>query len=164
MDERREAAEARHAENIREARAVDSEKVMELVFSVLEEYGLKPDPAGTDADLKDVEAAYLRRGGKFHVLEIDGAIVGSAGLYPVSRHECELRKMYLHRSLRGRGIGKLLLKTLLSDARRLGFRRVTLETASVLKEAIALYRSFGFREYSPEHLSARCDQAFFLEL
>ena len=41
---------------------------------------------------------------------------------------------------------------------------MTLETASVLKEAIALYESYGFVEYEPDHLSARCDQAYFLQL
>jgi len=41
---------------------------------------------------------------------------------------------------------------------------VTLETASVLTEAIGLYRSYGFVEYQPDHLSSRCDQAFVLQL
>jgi hypothetical protein len=39
-----------------------------------------------------------------------------------------------------------------------------LETASALKEAIALYKSYGFAEYTPDHLSSRCDQAYMLEL
>lgn len=39
-----------------------------------------------------------------------------------------------------------------------------LETASVLKEAIALYRKFGFREYHPTELCSRCDQAYILDL
>ena len=72
--------------------------------------------------------------------------------------------MYLHSSYRGKGFGKLLLESALSQARRIGFKKMTLETASVLKEAISLYKSYGFIEYEPEHLSSRCDQAYILEL
>ena len=149
---------------VRPARNADAPRVRELVFSVLRDYGLKPDPGSTDADLDDIEAAYLVRGGCFYVLEIDGEILGSAGLYPVDAATCELRKMYLHPLARGRGAGKYLLDLLLSDAKRLGFSRAILETASVLREAIALYKRYGFREYAPEHLSPRCDQAYFIDL
>ena len=41
---------------------------------------------------------------------------------------------------------------------------MTLETASVLTEAIALYMRFGFRPYTPKNLAARCDQAYELDL
>jgi putative acetyltransferase len=77
---------------------------------------------------------------------------------------CELRKMYLRRDCRGRGYGKRLLEHALAQARERGFRRITLETASVLKEAIRLYQSYGFVPYTPAHLSPRCDQAYMLEL
>ncbi len=46
----------------------------------------------------------------------------------------------------------------------MGFKTMTLETATVLKEAIALYRSYGFKPYESTHLCWRCDQAYALEL
>jgi len=143
----------------------DCEGIARLVYGILEEYGLKPDPACTDADLRDIESSYFGRGGTFFVLEAeDGSIVGAYGLYPIDRQTCELRKMYLHKSYRGKGLGKFLLEDALVKARRLGFERMILETASVLKEAITLYRSYGFTEFTPAHLSSRCDQAYQLEL
>lgn len=143
----------------------DSESIARLVFEVLREYGLKPDPASTDADLKDIESSYFQRGGTFLVLEEkDDSIVGAYGLYPMENQTCELRKMYLHKAYRGKGLGKFLLEDALSRARQFGFREVVLETASVLKEAIALYKSYGFVEYTPDHLSSRCDQAYTLAL
>ena len=143
----------------------DCDDILRLVFDVLKEYDLKPDPASTDADLKNIESSYFERGGTFLVLEKkDGSIVGAYGLYPMEKHTCELRKMYLHKAYRGQGLGKVLLEDALSRARQFGFRRIVLETASVLKEAIALYISYGFEEYQPDHLSDRCDQAYLLEL
>jgi len=150
---------------LRPARNKDCEKVASLVYSVLAEYNLRPDPQATDADLSDIEHFYFQRGGTFYVLqEKDGSIIGAYGLYPIDQETCELRKMYLHRSYRGKGWGKFLLEHALSQARKLHFKKVTLETASVLKEAINLYKSYGFVGYKSEHLSSRCDQAFMLDL
>lgn len=150
---------------LRPATNADLEPIQDLVYGVLAEYGLKPDPASTDADLGDIEQSYFARGGAFHVLEAEnGAIIGAYGLYRMDSDTCELRKMYLRREHRGHGLGKRLLDHALAQARERGFRRVVLETASVLKEAIALYESYGFRPYQPDHLSTRCDQAYRLEL
>ncbi|OHB60879.1 MAG: hypothetical protein A2168_04360 [Planctomycetes bacterium RBG_13_50_24] len=136
-----------------------------LVYGILREYDLKPDPACTDADIKDIESSYFDRGGMFFVLETeDGSIIGAYGLYPINERTCELRKMYLHKAYRGKGLGKFLLDDALSKARQLGFEKMILETASVLKEAIALYKSYGFVQYNPQHMSSRCDQAYLLEL
>jgi len=118
-----------------------------------------------DADLSDIEQSYFARGGTFCILESqDGPIIGAYGLYPTEDRTCELRKMYLLHEYRGQGLGKRLLEDALAKARRLGFARVVLETASVLKEAIALYERYGFAPYEPPHLSPRCDQAYLLEL
>jgi len=150
---------------LRRATNLDREKISALVFEVLREYGLSPDPCRTDADLADIASHYHGRGGIFDVLETtDGAVVGSVGLYPIDRSTCELRKMYLHSSFRGKGLGRHLLEHALERVKELGFSRVTLETASVLKEAIALYQSYGFRPYTPDHLAGRCDQAHYLDL
>lgn len=150
---------------LRPATNADCEPVRRLVFAVLAEYGLKPDPACTDADLADLERSYFARGGVFYVLQDqDGSIVGSYGLYPTEPGVCELRKMYLHRDHRGKGLGCGLLEDALTRAKELGFRRITLETASVLKEAIRLYERYGFTPARPDHLSPRCDQAYALDL
>jgi putative acetyltransferase len=150
---------------LRPATNADCESVANLVYAVLAEYHLRPDPDGTDEDIKDIEQSYLTRGGVFYVLEEkDGSVVGSYGLYPTEPGTCELRKMYLRRDHRGKGLGRRLLEHALAEARRLGFRRVTLETASVLTEAIRLYESHGFTLFTPGHLSPRCDQAYVLEL
>ena len=150
---------------LRPANNKDCENIANLVYDVLKEYNLKPDPEATDADIKDIQSSYFGRGGTFFVLETeDGSIIGVYGLYPVEKQTCELRKMYLHKTQRGKGLGKLLLEDALSKARQFGFERMILETASVLKEAIALYKSYGFVEYNPQHMSSRCDQAYLLEL
>lgn len=45
--------------NIRSTTSKDSEAIKSLVFPVLEEYGLKPDPGTTDKDLDNIEEFYF---------------------------------------------------------------------------------------------------------
>jgi putative acetyltransferase len=150
---------------LRPATNEDRAAVEQVVFGVLAEYGLAPDPGGTDADLRDLDASYHAAGGCFDVLiDADGHVIGTVGLARVSETTCELRKMYLARTARGQGRGRRLLEHALTRAAALGFTRVVLETASVLREAISLYERFGFRPYVPEHLAARCDTAYYLDL
>ena len=150
---------------IRSATNADREAIERIVFAALREHGLKPDPAATDADLANIEQTYFANGGIFDVLENDaGEIVGTVALYRNSATETELRKMYLAPAARGCGQGRRLLEHALRRARELGFRRVVLETACVLKRAVQLYESFGFKPYVPEHMSPRCERAYFLDL
>jgi len=72
--------------------------------------------------------------------------------------------MYLLPEARGHGLGGRMLRRAIAFARGRGFRRVELETASELKEAIALYAGAGFQPMRRAHLAARCDQAFALDL
>jgi putative acetyltransferase len=151
--------------SLREARPGDEARIRAVVFSVLEEYGLSPDTGGIDKDLEDIAANYGARGGSFRVVvSPDGDIVGCGGLYPLGNGTAEIRKMYLLPNVRGQGLGRRLLEDLIDTAKSRRFQRVILETASVLKEAISLYRKRGFEPYQHEHPANRCDQAFVLYL
>jgi putative acetyltransferase len=150
--------------NIRPATNSDSDAIKIVVFSVLEEYGLEPDPGKTDEDLESINSHYWQNGGYFGVVEEINCIVATLGLYRVDEMTCELRKMYALPSQRGRGLGKKLMEFALKKAREMGYKRIILETATPLKEAIGLYKRFGFQEFEPEHMASRCDQAMELDL
>lgn len=142
----------------------DSESIKTLIFAVLREFGLAPDPEATDRDLDDIEAYYYNNRGHFAVLEIDNRIVATVAIARVDERTCELRKMYMNADFRGRGIGRQLLDYALATAREMGYSTMVLETATPLVAATALYEKYGFKEYLPDHLSCRCDRAFRLEL
>lgn len=146
--------------NLRPATNADSEQIKFVVFSVLKEYGLKPDSGSTDKDLDSIEQNYFANNGFFGVVEENGSIVATVGLHKVDGDTCELRKMHSLPTQRGKGLGKAMIEFALSKAKELGYKRVVLETASPLKEAIGLYKKYGFKEYCSDHLAARCDQAF----
>jgi putative acetyltransferase len=72
--------------------------------------------------------------------------------------------MYFDKKLRGRGVGKLMLERMIEKARALGYKRIYLETARILKEAVGLYEKYGFQPTTEGIHSARCDATYFLEL
>lgn len=131
-----------------------------LIVAVLKEYGLTPDQAGVDADVLDIERHYRQPGGEFFAVYREGELVGTMGVVPVSADNCELRKMYLHPSVRGAGLGKRLLALAEAEARQRGYRQMQLETASVLKEAIALYERNGYVAQCGSPHVGRCDRIY----
>jgi putative acetyltransferase len=151
---------------LRDATADDGAAIRAVVATVMSEYGLASDLEANDVDLRDVVASYRERGGSFRVVtSSEGAIVGCGGLYPIDERDAEIRRMYLLREARGVGIGRQLLEELIAVATQRRFERVVLETASVLKEAIALYRKRGFVPVARRSVAVRqCDQAYALPL
>jgi putative acetyltransferase len=157
---------------LRRATNLDCDDARAIVFEVLLEYGLEGEADVTDACLKDIDASYSNNRGVFYMLTSSKSErpIGCFGLMSMPRPHgadialktCELRKMYVRKPFRGRGLGKPLMQFALTEAKRLGFQRVELDTASQLVEAISLYRKFGFLEFTHPHIPKRCDMAMAL--
>jgi GNAT superfamily N-acetyltransferase len=105
--------------------------------------------------------AFRGHGAAWIVLYEDGAPVGCGGLRPHAAGVGEIKRMYVRASARGRGHGRRLLGELETIARQSGYHRIVLYTTGVLSEAIALYRSAGYRLASTEPTRGRAD--FWLE-
>ena len=150
--------------SLRSATNADAHAIRTLIFEILREYSISACAAPQDKDLENIEQNYTGNQGYFAVVEDAGRIIATMGVYRISLDTCELRKMYAVPAARGQGLGKYLLELAFNKARELGYRRMVLETATPLREAISLYRKYGFREYHPDQFSARCDQAYELLL
>jgi putative acetyltransferase len=131
---------------IRPYRPADHEQLMRFLERVLTDLGFEFLPDGKDLDVRDLEDVYLRDRGSFHVVEADGRISGSVGVRPLAADAAELKRLYLAPELRGRGIGRSLCTAAIEDARRLGYRRLRLDTTRRSPAAIALFRTLGFQE------------------
>jgi GNAT superfamily N-acetyltransferase len=84
--------------------------------------------------------------GLFLVATLQGEPVGCGALKLHGRNPAELKRMWVAPSARGLGVGRRLLAELEALAAKHGVRAVRLETNRALTEAIALYRSSGYRE------------------
>lgn len=77
---------------------------------------------------------------------LHGEAVGVGGLKLLDDRVGEIKRVWVSPAARGLGLGRRLLADLESRAREHGCVRVRLDTNRTLTEAIALYRSAGYRE------------------
>lgn len=148
---------------IRKAKHGDEDKVLELVGEVLKHYDLELNPEIEDLDITDIPKYYTQNNGDFEVIEFKGNIVGSYGIYKLDEETCELRKMYLKESFQGLGLGNIMLENSFKLAKALNYKKITLQTNSVLYKAVKLYRKYGFEECE-EDVCDRCDMAMIKDI
>ena len=82
---------------------------------------------------------------------LDGAHTGncsvmSAGRFSRYRHRCSVG-IALYKTYWGCGIGRLMMETVLNEAKKLGYEQAELEVVAGNESAIALYKSLGFQVY-----------------
>jgi len=90
-------------------------------------------------------AAFEAAGGVFAVA-YDGQTPVACGGFRPFEGAAEIKRMYVAPSHRGRGLARRLLAFLQARARERGHVRAILETGRNMNEALALYRSEGWRE------------------
>ncbi len=108
------------------------------------EYGYS---MGFEAYVAGTMAAYtwpLAGREKLWLLEKDGALVGSIAIVAASESQAQLRWLLLDSSLRGKGLGNMLVKEAVTFSRVSGYSGIVLWTVSTLTAATTLYRRAGF--------------------
>ncbi|MBQ3404967.1 MAG: GNAT family N-acetyltransferase [Oscillospiraceae bacterium] len=83
--------------------------------------------------------------------ELDGRVVGTAGIEPVGKKEKVRHRadfgISVDKAYWGLGIGRALTEACVECAEKAGYVQLELNAVSDNKKAIALYESVGFREY-----------------
>ena len=83
--------------------------------------------------------------------ELDGKVVGSAGIGCVGRREKTRHRatfgINVDKGYWGLGIGRVLTEGCIECAERAGYAQLELEAVADNKNALALYKSVGFVEY-----------------
>ncbi len=114
--------------------------------------------AGLDAGLAELYPPEQRFGpnlkpehledgrGTFLVARDGERAVGCGAIRVLNPMNAEVKRMYVEPELRGNGVGRAVLTALEAAARRLGVRRLVLETGVHQDAAIALYRRAGFTQ------------------
>lgn len=119
-------------------------RAMQQYLSELSErLGTEADPSLTHAD--DPADVTPPRGDFMLLSEVGtAAAVGFGAVYVLEPGVVEIKRMWLKPDVRGRGLGRFLLKELENRARSLGAQRVLLAVNESLVEACGLYVSSGY--------------------
>jgi putative acetyltransferase len=139
----------REAVCLRDVAASDKDAVTALVVDVLGEFGFTAKVGGVEQDLAELAQRYTaaRRGG-FWVAELEGRVVGSVAIRRKEKdeepHVCELKRLYLHPSVRAHGLGQLLYEHAERFARAAGYSKIWLDSSRRFGKAHRLYERNGF--------------------
>ena len=99
--------------------------------------------------LNDPQGKIIAKGGRVFMALQDGEAVGCVALLKMDDGGYEVAKMTVSETLRGSGLGKLLMQRCIDAGAELGANRLYLETNSTLAPALGLYRAMGFKDLAP---------------
>jgi len=123
--------------------------------------------SGRALDINGRHSFYLdiRHGFSRFMCMFDGIeMIGTAAVRVIDSTSCELKSLYLLERYHGKGFGRQLLDEAVSCARKLGCRRMFLDTLSTSHRAIALYLRAGFVPAEKYNQAERSDVFMVLEL
>lgn len=133
---------------IRKIKQDDNKALAKIIRDTLAEFKAnKPGTVYFDETTDHLFEVFKMNGSTYFVAESAGEIIGGGGIYPTPNlpaGTCELVKLYLSTAARGKGIGKILMEKCIAAARKLGYKKIYLETMPELTIAIPMYEKLGF--------------------
>jgi putative acetyltransferase len=125
-------------------------QVRELFLEYAESLGFSLCFQNFDQELAELPGDYAPPAGRLLLAEYDAQLAGCVALHKLDSAICEMKRLYLRPQFRGKGLGRLLAERIIAEARQIGYQRMRLDTVEpVMKDAVAMYRRFGFKEIAP---------------
>ena len=119
--------------------------------------------AAFSEELALLPGEYSPPAGRLFLARGDGQAAGCVAMRRQDERSAEMKRLYVREPFRGSGLGRVLSKLVIAAAREQDYARLVLDTLPQMRDAIALYRSLGFRETGP-YSPAPTPGALFFEL
>ncbi len=107
------------------------------------------DAAAFEAELAGLPGKYGAPHGALLLAYHRGEPAGCVALRNLGVGIAEMKRMFVADAYRGLSIGRALAERMMSEAVRIGYRAMRLDTSHRQAEAIGLYESLGFQRIEP---------------
>lgn len=100
-----------------------------------------------EEELNSIEAQYSQPGGALLIGYNDTSeAIACVALRKWDDETAELKRMFVQPAYQGHKIGYRLMEEIIAIAKKIGYKKIKLDTLSTMLGAIKLYRSYGFYE------------------
>jgi GNAT superfamily N-acetyltransferase len=100
-----------------------------------------------DQELANLPGEYIPPAGRLLLAYEESRLAGCIALRRIDDGICEMKRLFLRGQFRGRGLGRQLIEAIIGEAKQSGYERMRLDTLPPkMDDAIALYRSYGFKQ------------------
>lgn len=118
------------------------------VISIFREYVASPTVnlgfQEYEVEFAGLPGKYVAPEGRLLLAREGDMVLGCAALRRVDEKTCEMKRVYVRPSARGRSLGRLLVEAILSEAKLAGYSRICLDVLPEFTTAQRLYESMGF--------------------
>lgn len=106
-----------------------------------------------DEELATLPRPYAAPSGLILLAEREGLAIGCVALRKIADAVGEVKRLYVSPRYQGGGIGKLLMESVIVEAKERRYARIMLDTLPKMTAAQRLYRSLGFKTIAPYYAS-----------
>ena len=122
----------------------------ELFLEYAQSLGMNLCFQNFEQELAGLPGHYAPPDGRLLLAEYKGLLAGCVALHKWENGVCEMKRLYLRPSFRGKGLGRAIAETVIAEARSIGYQRMRLDTIEpIMKDAVEMYRKLGFQEIAP---------------
>ncbi len=124
----------------------DSDRVKNLIISVLTKEYPFDKSVYENSDLADISNSYGGKRDGFFVVESEGNILATIGIKEDSEDTALVRRLFVDPSCRRKGYGALLLDKGIRLCRKNDFKHIAFRTTGRMVQAINLLKKMNFKE------------------
>lgn len=135
------------------SRALRKQIISMIETIQIDEFSLPITPDINASILKAEQDFYFNNSYNFwYAIDKNGKIIGSIGLKKINKTTAEIKKFFVEKNYRGKGIAQKLMQSLLDAAIKHQFKTLYLGTVAALKAAQRFYKKNGFIQISKNQL------------